>query len=252
MAGNGRPFLLMAFANVDESRPLGSLEREQRGISTALAPLVDKGRLDTSQVIEHASLEAIAAVFRSPEHRGRVRVFHYGGHADADMLLLADDDGKPGPGYGPGLADLLGRQNGLELVVLNGCSTRDHIERLHSAGVRAVVATCCNVMDDVAASFSSNLYSLLASGVPLESAFDETSAFLRGKRGQDPRAFVYSDSAATPDWSDDWPWILSCNGASKQWTLLEQINEHELADHLTMVISDQATAQIILGRLGFP
>src|SRR4051794_12730841 len=57
------------------------------------------------------------------DYRDRIAVVHYGGHADEGRLFLEEGlDG--GPAHAEGLASLLGRQRGLKLVFLNGCSTR--------------------------------------------------------------------------------------------------------------------------------
>lgn len=252
MSSGGKPLVVLAFANPDSSRRLWNLEREEQLIQAALAPLVTDRRLDRPVTITNASIDRLAAVMQAEVNQRRVRAFHYGGHADDAMLMLTGDAGAPTPGHARGLADFLARQEGLELVVLNGCSTQAHIDRLRELGVKAVVATSSAIMDDVAADFAAKLYAGLATK-PLKAAFREAESLLRGKKGEDPRAFVHGDAVVTADWQDEWPWVLSCDPQDEEWTLMtDKVSEKVLVDQLAMVLHDLGMANVVVGRIGFP
>ena len=104
---------------------------------------------------------ASTAVFQ--KHRDRIAIFHFGGHADGDRLLLQSAF-EPRPAYAEGLATLLGQQRGLKLVFLNGCSTRPQVKRLLDAGVPAVIATARPIDDRVATEFAVAFYQALTTG----------------------------------------------------------------------------------------
>ncbi|MEL7341760.1 MAG: CHAT domain-containing protein, partial [Bacteroidota bacterium] len=100
--------------------------------------------------------------------RDRVVVFHYGGHANGSTLRLEDQDANSS-----GLAQLLGQQQNLKLVFLNGCSTKGQVKSLLDKGVKAVVATSVPIEDNKAVMFSSQFYQSLAKKATIEQAFGE-------------------------------------------------------------------------------
>jgi CHAT domain len=157
--------IILAFANdwADDKRNLRSLLAESGAIANVLAPLVEGGRLAMPPPIHNATIDAVLGVFRARRYRDRVRVFHFGGHANASTLLFEDADGKPAKAHASGLASYLGQQRGLALVFLNGCSTEPQVRLLREAGVKAVVATTRAIQDEVAAEFATAFYTELAS-----------------------------------------------------------------------------------------
>ena len=58
------------------------------------------------------------------EHRDRVAILHYGGHAGGDRLFLESTGTEGAVAHAEGLATFLGQRRDLQLVFLNGCSTR--------------------------------------------------------------------------------------------------------------------------------
>ena len=58
----------------------------------------------------------------------RIAVLHYGGHANRYQLLLESAAGHAVAPDAGGLAAFLAQQRGLQLVVLNGCSTQPQTE----------------------------------------------------------------------------------------------------------------------------
>jgi Effector-associated domain 1/CHAT domain len=252
------PVVLLAFANVDATRPLRNLAREGQRIRDVLDPLVARGQLAEVVVLWNATVDGIAAELRKERFKGRIRVLHFGGHADGSALMLANEHGAAARGHAAGLADLLGQQAGLELVVLNGCCTRAQVDRLEKRGMKAVVATSQQVMDDVAEDFAATLFAELVSK-PLAAAFDAATAVVRGKKGEHPRELLIPKGGAESheDWGDEPPWVLACKPEQREWRLVparveEEIDEDELVEQLATVIYDKGTAGVLLGRIGFP
>ena len=137
-----RPVVFLAFA--DARSDLSSLKVEGWSLKDQFDELKQRGVIADVVVEEKASLERIYSVFQ--KHRDRIALFHFGGHADGDRLLLQSAF-EPRPAYAEGLATLLGQQRGLKLVFLNGCSTRPQVKRLLDAGVPAVIATARPIDD---------------------------------------------------------------------------------------------------------
>ena len=154
-----RPVVFLAFA--DARSDLSSLKVEGWSLKDQFDELKQRGVIADIVVEEKASLERIYSVFQ--KYRDRIALFHFGGHADGDRLLLQSAF-EPRPAYADGLATLLGQQRGLKLVFLNGCSTRPQVKRLLDAGVPAVIATARPIDDHVATEFAMAFYQALTTG----------------------------------------------------------------------------------------
>ena len=113
-----RPIVFLAFA--DARADLSSIKKEGWLLKDQFEVLKQRGVIADVAVEEKASLERIYAVFQ--KHRDRIAIFHFGGHAQGDRLLL-ESAFEPREAFADGLATLLGQQRGLKLVFLNGCST---------------------------------------------------------------------------------------------------------------------------------
>ena len=122
-------------------------------------------------------------------YRDRVAIFHYGGHADGYGLLLESAAGRIAAADAGGLAAFLGRQRGLKLVFLNGCSTGAQVRGLLEAGVAAVVATSQAIDDAAAVEFAARFYAALGAGAAVQRAFDEAAAAVALGRGEATRDF---------------------------------------------------------------
>ena len=80
------PVIVLAFANEQEGRRyLRDLPGELRQLQAILEAAERKGLCELV-VRPNATLDQIFDVFT--EHRDRVAIFHYGGHAGEDRLLL--------------------------------------------------------------------------------------------------------------------------------------------------------------------
>jgi hypothetical protein len=169
------PVLLFAYANdrQDDQRYMRNLPEERRAIEAALRGIEDAGTVD----VVHCPNATIDEVLDKCQRCGdRLAVFHFAGHADGKTLLFEQRDGSPAVSHARSIAEFLATFGGLRLVVLNGCSTQDQVESLLALGVPAVVATSTLVRDEVATSFAGHLYTALAAGETVETAFRRASS----------------------------------------------------------------------------
>ena len=74
------------------------------------------------EVLSNATLDQIFDVFT--RNRNQVTILHYAGHADSGRLLFESSTAGRSAAHAAGLATFLGERQGLQLVFLNGCSTR--------------------------------------------------------------------------------------------------------------------------------
>ena len=126
-----------------------------------------------------ATLEDIFEIFN--QYDQQVAIFHYGGHAAGTQLQLEARDGSAKAAYAGGLAQLLGQQESLQLVFLNGCATQGQVQRLLQEGVKAVIATSVPVQDKMATEFAEQFYNSLGSHTHIQRAFQVARAFLEAK-----------------------------------------------------------------------
>jgi len=170
----GLPLVYLAFANAEEAH-LGLLKRESREVYRALQPLEQDGKI----AIRREESSAFGELYEDLlVHGENLVVFHYGGHANGEMLAL-----EGGGGNAVGLARLLGQQRSLELVFLNGCATQGHVDLLLEAGVPAVIATSVPIGDQKAQEFSAAFYAALAEGRSVAQAFESGRGFVEGQHG---------------------------------------------------------------------
>ena len=159
------PIVVLAFANDQEGRRyLRDLPEELRRLQEVLQE-AERNGLCRLELLPNASLNQIFDVFT--RYRDRVTIFHYAGHADSGRLLLESNVPGGTAANAAGLATFLGQRRGLQLVFLNGCSTRAQAARLLDAGVASVITTARAIDDGVAREFAAAFYAELASGAPL-------------------------------------------------------------------------------------
>lgn len=169
------PVIFMAFANIADA-PLPKLERESENIYRTLNEGAGKGfyllhrePFATTEKIAHYLIE----------FKDRVVVFHYGGHAEGDGLLLNDQKAEAG-----GLAQLISAQKNLKVLFLNGCSTREQVEQLLDLGVPAVIATACPIEDEMATEMAEQFYSALMRKHTIREAYAMAAGLVKAKGGQ--------------------------------------------------------------------
>ncbi|MEM6347180.1 MAG: CHAT domain-containing protein [Bacteroidota bacterium] len=167
------PIILLAFANDREGNFLRNIAAEQQAISRALRE-AERQKLCEVLVLADASLDDIIQTFK--EERGRISIFHYGGHADGDALHLSSESGGEAQIDGQSFANFLGQQANLELVFLNGCATLAQKEFLLEAGVKRVIITDQAINDNGAKQFAAQFYESLGTGLAIAKSFEEASA----------------------------------------------------------------------------
>ena len=193
-----KPVILLAFANdpADGANYLRNLPEEERRIRAALEYAESQG-LCEFEVRYNATLDDILAAFQQPKLRGRIAVFHYGGHADSYDLLFQSRPGDLQRIDARGFAAFLAEQRGLQLVFLNACTTEPQIDSLLAANVQVVIATSQEVDDVVAAELADRFYTELAHGASIDTAYKRAVAALQAQKGTDPNTF-YAANAPAP------------------------------------------------------
>jgi WD40 repeat protein len=227
-----RQIVFLAFA--DARSDLSSLKIEGWSLKDRFGELKRRGVIADVVVEEKATLDRIYNVFQ--DHRDRIALFHFGGHADRDRLLL-ESAFKPRPAYAEGLATLLGQQRGLKLVLLNGCSTRGQVKQLLDAGVPAVISAGGPIDDEMATEFAVAFYRALTAdsggadgratgGCSLARAFAEAQGFARSGRPGAPRDLV-GDAASGQDLASDrgFDWTIEYGADAEvtaRWSLFDE------------------------------
>jgi hypothetical protein len=215
---NSRPIIFAAFANdrVEGTRYLRNLAEEARRIREALGLAAEICELEVRQ---NATVGEILDFLQ--HKRGRIAIFHYGGHADGFRLLLESASGHPEAADAGGFARFLGGL-GLQLVFLNGCSTEPQVEALLQANVNAVVATTQAIEDEAAVEFASRFYKGLATGASISASFKEASSAIKTSWGGGRRNLVVELAGDAGPTTDRWPWIFRYPPGSEtacEWNL---------------------------------
>src|SRR5271165_5185899 len=206
------PVIVLAFANEQEGhRYLRDLPEELRRLQDILKD-AERNGLCRLELLPNASLDQIFDVFT--QNRDQVTILHYAGHADSGRLLLESNAAGGAPAHAAGLATFLGQCGGLQLVFLNGCSTRAQVARLLEAGVAAVIATARAIDDGMARAFAVAFYTELASGLPLRAAYEKARGRVLAAHDTVPAGYVghrdlgttAESASADPTDDDGFPW----------------------------------------------
>jgi WD40 repeat protein len=207
------PIIVLAFANEQEGRRyLRDLPEELRLLQGILSEAESHG-LCRLELLPNATLDQIFDAFT--RNLDRVTILHYAGHADSGRLLLESSSAGGAPAHAAGLATFLGQRRGLQLVFLNGCSTRAQAAALLEAGVASVITTARAIEDGVAREFAAAFYTELAAGLPLRAAYEASRGRVLAAKGDAPKSYYQSRNlgcsatdADSPDPTDDrgFPW----------------------------------------------
>lgn len=177
------PLIALAFANNRDDH-LTMLQRERKAIYDKLQRHHDAGFIQVHKE-ENTGIDDVLNLFT--RYADRIALFHYGGHASGDSLLLETSTGEAQRANAVGLAQLLGQQKSLQLVFLNGCATRDQVALLHAQGVKAVIATAVPINDEAATVFAEHFYDKLASGGSIGEAFQHAQGAIALRYGQEKK-----------------------------------------------------------------
>ncbi|MFK7921632.1 MAG: protein kinase [Bacteroidia bacterium] len=206
------PVIFLAYANErSQDGFLRQLTRELKEVMRALETTVQKDRAYL-KIVPAATQGEIANVFQDEWYEKRVEIFHYGGHADEDEIWLESEEGGNQSFFSLGLARFLGSQQGIKLVFLNACATKEHAQLLMDAGIPAVIATSRKIGDNRARRFAKYFYQGISAGASIDEAFGEAEGLILGEEGPDrfeknsSRSLFWDDVDA--DAKFDFPWRL--------------------------------------------
>jgi CHAT domain-containing protein len=191
------PVIYLAFAN-DEINPLPDLTEESEHIDSSLQ--TNDHILETIQVRNDKAASAQSILQNLTNYSNRIVLFHFGGHADQELLQLTDQKI-----LGEGVAQLLGQQKNLACVFLNGCNTRGFVKDILSAGVPIVIATSRKIGDDQAKTLATQFYDALADGKSIRQAFDQAKAVTQIKVVANRRDIDYRGIVIPEENDDDFP-----------------------------------------------
>ena len=196
-----KPIIYAAFANKDDNH-LPLLKQESSEVKDALRVLETRDFIKVERE-ESAEIKDIINTFSS--YPNQISIFHYGGHAESDLLQLEDTDANA-----KGLASILGEQEQLQLVFLNGCSTRGHVEGLFAKGVKAVIATSVPIEDRKSLVFASSFYKALAHKRSIKLAFEFAKSMVETEFKDAPAIEIFRGIAIpeTPGTTEEIPWGL--------------------------------------------
>lgn len=167
-----RPIILFAMAN--DAQYALRLAEEERSVREELRDAHDDQRIEFYS-LGHTTVDDIFATLN--RFHDRMAVFHYSGHSDGEYLRLEGGDASD-----DSISALLGMEQQLRLVFLNGCANYRQLDELFSQGVRAVIATSAPIDDDKALHFSSQFYHALAAGKTIREAFDTAASYLQNRQ----------------------------------------------------------------------
>ncbi|KRC98174.1 MULTISPECIES: CHAT domain-containing protein [unclassified Streptomyces] len=174
-------------------------ETEQEGLSTALKPLIDEGRVRLDWVGGGTKQDLFNALFAG------CHIFHFIGHGKFDdqrrqgMLVFSDEQGRESPLHAEALGSLISVADpSPRLVVLNSCETgTSHARDLFSSTaakleytVPAVVAMQFAVTDKAAVLFSRAFYQALAANRPVDEAVRTGRIALRADKDDSLECFT--------------------------------------------------------------
>lgn len=208
-----KPIIYLTFANQEDDH-LPLLKQESSQIQRLLLPVEAKEFISVKRE-ESAELQDIVDLFAT--FPNQVAIFHYGGHAGSSLLQLEDQ-----AAHSKGLAQMLGEQENLQLVFLNGCSTKKQVEELFQAGVKAVIATSVQIKDQMAVQFAQTFYQALGNKRTIKRAFEFAKATVETAAANTPSIDIHRDLVGMPERTADaepMPWGLYVQEAQAEKVL---------------------------------
>lgn len=172
---NQAPIIFTAFANNSDEGHLACLKDESSQIKNALLPLEEKDfiKLEREESMELSELYKVLLTYKD-----RVAIFHFAGHAGGTGVLLESGHAQ--------IAGLLGEQEQLKLVFLNGCSTQGQVDEYFKQGIKAVIATTAPIQDTKAKDFATKFYEALAQKRTIKRAFHLAKSYIQAQYKNSP------------------------------------------------------------------
>ncbi|KUN80859.1 CHAT domain-containing WD40 repeat protein [Streptomyces griseoruber] len=228
------PLRILGMVSLPGSLSPLEAETEREGLTTALKPLIDEGRVWLDWVAGGTKQDLFNALFAG------CHIFHFIGHGKFDdqrrqgMLVFSDEQGRESPLHAEALGSLISVADpSPRLVVLNSCETgTSHARDLFSSTaakleytVPAVVAMQFAVTDKAAVLFSRAFYQALAANRPVDEAVRTGRIALRADKDDSlecftPVLYQRSGDARLFDFT-------SLRKPTPPRTVVEQINEEE-------------------------
>ena len=228
-----KPVIFLAFANDlgDEKQYLRNLPKELNQLRAIWERMEEDGLCELL-IRSNVTAEELFQIFEKPKYRGRIALFHFGGHANSFELLLNDfaQEDQKQAAFAAGFIPFLAGQAGLQLVFLNGCYTIKMAEELTQSGLPAVIGTVQAVNDEIASDLSSCFYQALSLGLNLGHAWESATNLIKTKLGIENFVNYYSKSpkrgaVGAGRYPKRFPWeIFFKKGAEedvKSWNLPE-------------------------------
>jgi cysteine-rich repeat protein len=179
---------------------------ESRAISVALDLAPHGGRFQVKWIHAAQHIDIVRAL-----NNGRFDIVHFAGHATPDSIVLttsgSTSDLIPTEAFS---AVFEHTERSVRLVILNGCWTENHVDRL-LASVDCAVGMSSAIYNTSAVRFTEVFYTVLASGASVGKAFRQASPVFpqTTSRSADQRDVVSEasreDRAGQP--------VLKCRGA---------------------------------------
>ncbi len=258
------PVIYLTFANEQRGSPnmfLRNLKVERDNIRE----MFDDAEMDEEVEIitdPDVTQTQIYRTFQGKRYRDKISVFHYGGHADSDELFFEADEGGNQSFYTTGLAALLGQQNTLKLVFLNGCATKEQADGLLKAGVPVVIATSRKIADDDATLFSMTFYRGIAGNATIARAFKEAESALLAQHGslENFRAVYWDKEVEETGDPKELPWkLFYLDESATRWSLFPDEQKGtgmSLVDVKTALIGKEVGSYVLtefinIGNFGF-
>lgn len=209
------PLFLFAFAQSAADAQLEQLRAEEQGIRKALQQARDARRIDY-EFLGNTTLDELYAQLN--RFHNRLAIFHFSGHSNNQLLALQDKPTRAG-----NLSTVLGMQNQLMLVFLNGCANAQQVQELWDKGCKVIIATQAKVEDTAAMQFSLAFYQALKEGKTLREAFDTAKSQLSDQAGGKQSLALYRTPVAGDQVEKQgFPWGLYVREADEallDWTL---------------------------------
>lgn len=223
---NDLPFIFFAFAN-SEKRYLPYLRKESQGILDYFcAAKFERGILDFFHKEEANSKDFFNLIRQAGN---KINILHYSGHANSFMMDLVDDDYSIKQ-----LSLLISELDNLQLVFLNGCSTKAMVDTLLEKGVKAVIATSEDIDDNKACDFSISFYkSFVQKGKTLEQAFKIAASTLKKNPIKEADLFISRSLRKSKYKGNTIPWALYYRDEDKahlKWKLIKNTTSIKIED----------------------
>ncbi|MCK5918158.1 MAG: CHAT domain-containing protein [Cocleimonas sp.] len=177
------PLQILVIISSPKDLALLDVETEWKNLTSSLQALID----DNLVVIKRLATSSI----RSLQHelqRKQYHVIHYIGHSDFDansnnaFLMFEDKESNSAKLEAESFGKLLRDEKSIRLVILNSCEGSKASDTIFFSGVAlsllkkkipAVIAMQFEISDSAAIIFSSDFYTALANGLPIEESLTE-------------------------------------------------------------------------------